>query len=96
MRCLECFGCSWRRLACLGNGSDLSRGESLLDLLAQFGVGLVRDAQDLDGVLRLGSLRSRRFILNSVEVLLTRYAKCLDGHQVVANRRIEDLLREYE
>ncbi|MDQ0578106.1 hypothetical protein QF030_000284 [Streptomyces rishiriensis] len=33
---------------------------------------------------------------NSVEVLLTRYAKCLDGRQNVANRRIEDLLREYE
>ncbi|WP_371676657.1 hypothetical protein [Streptomyces sp. NBC_01276] len=33
---------------------------------------------------------------NSVEVLLSRYAKCLDGRQEVANRRIEDLLREYE
>jgi hypothetical protein len=33
---------------------------------------------------------------NSVEVLLTRYAKCLDGRQDVANRRIEDLLRECE
>lgn len=33
---------------------------------------------------------------NSVEVLLTRYAKCLDGRQDVANRRIEELLREYE
>lgn len=33
---------------------------------------------------------------NSVEVLLSRYAKCLDGRQKVANRRIEDLLREYE
>ncbi|MFE6284518.1 hypothetical protein [Streptomyces sp. NPDC057877] len=33
---------------------------------------------------------------NSVEVLLTRYAKCLDGRQEVANRRIEELLREYE
>ena len=33
---------------------------------------------------------------NSVEVLLTRYAKCIDGRQDVANRRIEDLLREYE
>lgn len=33
---------------------------------------------------------------NSVEVLLTRYAKCLDGRQDIANRRIEDLLREYE
>jgi hypothetical protein len=33
---------------------------------------------------------------NSVEVLPTRYAKCLDGRQAVANRRIEDLLREYE
>lgn len=33
---------------------------------------------------------------NSVEVLLTRNAKCLDGRQDVANRRIEDLLREYE
>jgi hypothetical protein len=26
----------------------------------------------------------------------TRNAKCLDGRQNVANRRIEDLLREYE
>ncbi len=33
---------------------------------------------------------------SSVEVLLPRYAKCLDGRQDVANRRIEDLLREYE
>lgn len=33
---------------------------------------------------------------SSVEVLLSRYAKCLDGRQEVANRRIEDLLREYE
>ncbi|MFJ1806148.1 MULTISPECIES: hypothetical protein [unclassified Streptomyces] len=33
---------------------------------------------------------------NSVEVLLTHYATCLDGRQDVANRRIEDLLREYE
>ncbi|GAA0539686.1 hypothetical protein GCM10010390_47090 [Streptomyces mordarskii] len=33
---------------------------------------------------------------NRVEVLLTRYAKCLDGRQDVANRRIEDLLCEYE
>ncbi|MFE0631854.1 tyrosine-type recombinase/integrase [Streptomyces sp. NPDC058864] len=33
---------------------------------------------------------------NSVEVLLSRYAKCIDGRQEVANRRIEDLLREYE
>lgn len=30
------------------------------------------------------------------DVLLTRYSKCLDGRQDVANRRIEDLLREYE
>jgi integrase len=33
---------------------------------------------------------------NSVEVLLSRYAKCIDGRQEVANRRIEDLLREYD
>ncbi|MFE5174090.1 tyrosine-type recombinase/integrase [Streptomyces sp. NPDC056634] len=33
---------------------------------------------------------------NSVEVLLGRYAKCLDGRQEVANRRIEDLLSEYD
>jgi integrase len=33
---------------------------------------------------------------NSVEVLLSRYAKCLDGRQEVANRKIEELLREYE
>ncbi|KES05431.1 hypothetical protein BU52_19510 [Streptomyces toyocaensis] len=33
---------------------------------------------------------------NSVEVLLIRYAKCPDGRQGVADRRIEDLLREYE
>ncbi|MEV5337831.1 hypothetical protein AB0K93_05005 [Streptomyces sp. NPDC052676] len=31
---------------------------------------------------------------NSVEVLLTRYAKRLDGQQDIANRRIEDLLHE--
>ncbi|MFE1261101.1 hypothetical protein ACFW5X_11300 [Streptomyces albogriseolus] len=33
---------------------------------------------------------------NSVEVLLSRYAKCIDGHQEVANNRIEKLLSEYE
>lgn len=33
---------------------------------------------------------------NSVDVLLTRYVKCLDGRQDVANRRIENLLCEYE
>ncbi|MFJ4985106.1 tyrosine-type recombinase/integrase [Streptomyces sp. NPDC088732] len=33
---------------------------------------------------------------NSVEVLLSRYAKCIDGRQEVANLRIEELLREYE
>ncbi|UXY37839.1 tyrosine-type recombinase/integrase [Streptomyces albidocamelliae] len=33
---------------------------------------------------------------NSVEVLLGRYAKCLDGRQGIANRKIEELLREYE
>jgi hypothetical protein len=30
---------------------------------------------------------------NSVEVLLSRYAKCIDGRQ---DRKIEELLREYE
>lgn len=33
---------------------------------------------------------------NSVEVLLSRYAKCLDGRQEIANHRIEELLSEYE
>ncbi len=33
---------------------------------------------------------------NGVEVLLTCYAKCPDGRQGVVNRRLEDLLREYE
>ncbi|QES48233.1 hypothetical protein DEJ50_10800 [Streptomyces venezuelae] len=33
---------------------------------------------------------------NSVEVLLGRYAKCLDGRQEAGNCRIEELLREYE
>ncbi|MFJ4581400.1 tyrosine-type recombinase/integrase [Streptomyces echinatus] len=33
---------------------------------------------------------------NSVEVLLSRYAKCIDGRQVIANHKIEELLREYE
>ncbi|MEV0116298.1 site-specific integrase [Streptomyces sp. NPDC050844] len=32
---------------------------------------------------------------NSVEVLMTRYAKCLYGRQTVANQRIEALLNEY-
>ncbi|MFD8950611.1 hypothetical protein [Streptomyces xanthophaeus] len=31
---------------------------------------------------------------SSVEVLLGRYVKCLDGRQGVGNRRIEELLRE--
>lgn len=33
---------------------------------------------------------------NSIEVLLRRYAKCIDGRQEIANRKIEELLREYE
>jgi hypothetical protein len=33
---------------------------------------------------------------NSVEVLLSRSAKCVDGRQEIANREIEELLREYE
>jgi hypothetical protein len=33
---------------------------------------------------------------NSVEVLLSRYAKCIDGRQEIANRKIEELLAEYE
>lgn len=33
---------------------------------------------------------------NSVEVLPSRYAKCIDGRQEIANRKIEELLREYE
>ncbi|MFE2628804.1 hypothetical protein ACFXDP_12840 [Streptomyces sp. NPDC059374] len=33
---------------------------------------------------------------NSVKVLLSRYAKCIDGRQEIANRKIEELLREYE
>ncbi|MEC3997231.1 site-specific integrase [Actinacidiphila sp. DG2A-62] len=33
---------------------------------------------------------------NSVEILLARYAKCLHGRHVVANRRIDALLNEYE
>ncbi|WP_416976897.1 tyrosine-type recombinase/integrase [Streptomyces sp. T028] len=33
---------------------------------------------------------------NTVEVLLARYAKCLHGRHAVANKRIEDLLLEYE
>ncbi|MER6074607.1 tyrosine-type recombinase/integrase [Streptomyces sp. NPDC001817] len=33
---------------------------------------------------------------NSVEVLLSRYAKCIDGRQEIVNRKIEQLLREYE
>ncbi|MFE9397162.1 hypothetical protein [Streptomyces flavidovirens] len=32
----------------------------------------------------------------SVGGALSRYAKCLDGSQEVAKRRVEDLLREYE
>jgi hypothetical protein len=32
---------------------------------------------------------------NTVEVLLTRYAKCLHGRHAVANQRIEKLLLEY-
>jgi len=33
---------------------------------------------------------------NTVEILLARYAKCLHGRHLVANKRIDDLLREYE
>lgn len=33
---------------------------------------------------------------NSVEVLLSRYAKCIDGRQEIANRKIQQLLSEYE
>jgi len=31
-----------------------------------------------------------------LRVLLSRYAKCIDGRQGIANRKIEELLREYE
>jgi hypothetical protein len=31
---------------------------------------------------------------NSVEVLLSRYAKCLDGRQDIANSRIAELFGE--
>jgi hypothetical protein len=30
----------------------------------------------------------------SVEVLLSRYAKCINGRQEIANRKIEELLRD--
>jgi hypothetical protein len=33
---------------------------------------------------------------NSVEVLMTSYAKCLYGRQTIANQRIDRLLCEYE
>jgi hypothetical protein len=33
---------------------------------------------------------------NSIEVLLQRYAKCIDSRFEIANRRIEGLLHEYE
>lgn len=33
---------------------------------------------------------------NSVEVLLSRYAKCIDGRQEIVNRKIEQLLGEHE
>ncbi|MGW0611208.1 hypothetical protein [Streptomyces sp. NPDC002788] len=33
---------------------------------------------------------------SSVEVLLSRNAKCIDGRQKIANREIEELSREYE
>jgi hypothetical protein len=33
---------------------------------------------------------------NSAEVLLSRYAKCIDGRKEIANRKIEELLHEYE
>jgi integrase len=33
---------------------------------------------------------------HSVEVLLSRYAKCIDGRKEIANRKIEELLHEYE
>ncbi|MYS98536.1 hypothetical protein GTY58_15510 [Streptomyces sp. SID5469] len=33
---------------------------------------------------------------NSVEVLLSRYAECIDGRQEIANRKIEELLRQYD
>ncbi|MEV6054458.1 hypothetical protein [Streptomyces sp. NPDC052107] len=33
---------------------------------------------------------------NSVEVLLRRHAKCIDGRQETANRKTDELLREYE
>lgn len=33
---------------------------------------------------------------NSVEALLTRYAKCLDDRQSISNQRIEGLLSAYD
>jgi hypothetical protein len=33
---------------------------------------------------------------NGVEVLVSRYPQCIDGRREIANRKIEELLREYE
>ncbi|MYX41795.1 hypothetical protein GTW59_12025 [Streptomyces sp. SID89] len=63
---------------------------SLKECFIRHRVGLFRSSHSY---LNQGALERAG---NSVEVLLTRYAKCLDGRQDVADRRIEDLLREYE
>jgi hypothetical protein len=39
--------------------------------------------------------RGRRRVRTSVVMLVRRYAKCLNVLQDVANRHIEELLREY-
>ncbi|MEU6495852.1 hypothetical protein ABZ890_36595 [Streptomyces sp. NPDC046984] len=45
---------------------------------------------------RIGSNRRPERAGDSVEVLPSSYAKRIHGRQEVANRRIEDLSREYE
>lgn len=55
--------------------------------------GNVEEGPWLAGARRVRQISGRR---PSVEVLLGRYAKCLDGRQEVANNKIDGLLREYE
>lgn len=40
--------------------------------------------------------RSPNVRATGIEVLLSRYAKCKEGRQEIANRKIDELLREYE
>ena len=75
---------------------DIVDGRSALDAVRRADAADEKPARtDLATAVRyLLQLLDEKAPGNSVEVLLSRYAKCLDGRQDVANRRIAELLGE--